>query len=199
MEVRDLAPTELEAAAGVVARGMRDNPNHVAALGPDEERRVRVTTALFQTMLPGLAERGAVLGAFEGSALVGVCGLAAPGRCRPTTIDRAEMLRALLASGSPAVPMRVGRWAAAWARLDPGEPHWHLGPVAVEPGLQGQGIGSAMLAEFCRRVDAAAQAPLAWLETDRRENLGFYGKHGFTLAAEDVILGVPNWFMERRP
>ena len=39
-EVRDLRRDEHPAAVGVLARGMRDNPLHVAALGPDPEGAV---------------------------------------------------------------------------------------------------------------------------------------------------------------
>jgi ribosomal protein S18 acetylase RimI-like enzyme len=67
--------------------------------------------------------------------------------------------------------------------------------VAVEPSVQGQGIGSAMLTAFCAHMDA--YAALSYLETDRPENLNFYRKFGFVVIAEAEIMGVPNWFMSR--
>jgi hypothetical protein len=39
---------------------------------------------------------------------------------------------------------------------------------------------------------------LAYLETDKRENVGFYRKFGFTVVAGAEVMGVPNWFMHRR-
>jgi ribosomal protein S18 acetylase RimI-like enzyme len=33
------------------------------------------------------------------------------------------------------------------------EPHVHLGPLAVDAHLQGQGIGSLIMREHCRRLD----------------------------------------------
>jgi len=89
------------------------------------------------------------------------------------------------------------RWVGEWARRDPAEPHWHLGPVAVDSHLQGQGIGSAMLVDFCARMDD--ERALSYLETDKSENVRFYQKFGFTVIAEAEILGVPNWFMSRPP
>ena len=39
IEVRDIRPDDVPAAARVLARGMRDNPLHVAAYGEDPDRR----------------------------------------------------------------------------------------------------------------------------------------------------------------
>jgi ribosomal protein S18 acetylase RimI-like enzyme len=86
-------------------------------------------------------------------------------------------------------------WGGEWARRDPAEPHWHLGPVAVDPDSQGQGIGGAMLADFCARMDG--HGALVYLETDKSENVRFYEKFGFAVAAQGEVLGVPNWFMSR--
>ncbi len=49
-----------------------------------------------------------------------------------------------------------------------------------------------------RSQSASADATAAWLETDKEINVSFYRKHGFEVAAEGVVNGVPNWFMERR-
>ena len=38
--VRELDEADLPSAVGIVARGMRDNPLHIAALGSDTEKRV---------------------------------------------------------------------------------------------------------------------------------------------------------------
>jgi predicted N-acetyltransferase YhbS len=83
----------------------------------------------------------------------------------------------------------------AWDAQHPVAPHSHLGPLAVDAHLQGQGLGSVLLREYCRRVDEAGQA--AYLETDRAENVRFYAREGFEVIAEARVLGVPNWFMWR--
>ncbi len=87
------------------------------------------------------------------------------------------------------------RWVGEWARRDPTEPHWHLGPVAVDSPLQGRGIGGTMLADFCARMDDCRA--LSYLETDKFENVRFYQTFGFTVIAEAKVLGVPNWFMSQ--
>jgi GNAT superfamily N-acetyltransferase len=61
--------------------------------------------------------------------------------------------------------------------------------------LQGKGIGSVLLKAFCDRMDSAGM--VAYLETDKRENLRFYERLGFEAVAEDDVIGVHNWFMAR--
>jgi ribosomal protein S18 acetylase RimI-like enzyme len=77
----------------------------------------------------------------------------------------------------------------------PREPHCHLGPVAVVPEMQGQGIGSQLLEHFCRYVDQAGE--VAFLETDKLENARLYERFGFSVTEEALSLGVRNWFMWR--
>jgi predicted N-acetyltransferase YhbS len=84
----------------------------------------------------------------------------------------------------------------AWKRHDPGERHWHLGPLAVDAHLQGEGVGSRMMRVFCAKMDAAGED--AYLETDKPINVRFYERFGFEVVGEEEVLGVPNWFMLRR-
>src|SRR5215472_2947513 len=66
--------------------------------------------------------------------------LARPGSCRPSSIERVRVFPRAVIGNSIGTPLRILNWVGEWARRDPDEPHWHLGPVAVEPSLQGQGI-----------------------------------------------------------
>jgi predicted N-acetyltransferase YhbS len=91
---------------------------------------------------------------------------------------------------------RIATWLGDWGGRDPaGRRHWHLGPLAADAPLQGQGIGSVMMEAFCRRVDEAGED--AYLETDKDVNVPFYHRFGFELVAADHVLGVQNWFMRR--
>jgi ribosomal protein S18 acetylase RimI-like enzyme len=90
----------------------------------------------------------------------------------------------------------MGSWISKWSARDPDEPHVHLGPLAVDAHLQGQGIGSLIMEEHARRLDAAGQT--GYLETDKQENVGFYERFGFVVVGEEPVLGVPNWFMRRQ-
>ena len=61
--------------------------------------------------------------------------------------------------------------------IHPKEPCWHLTFIAVDPALQGKGIGSALLSECLRQCDADYRP--AYLESTNPENLSFYRRHGF--------------------
>jgi ribosomal protein S18 acetylase RimI-like enzyme len=195
IEVRDLRADEVGAAVGVLARGMRDNPLHVAAYGEDPERRLRCHARLMAGLFRHFHAQQPIA-ALEDGALVGVAGVAPPGTCQPTASQRLRLLPTMLALG-PRTAARVGSWTSAWAAHDPDEPHVHLGPLAVDAHLQGRGIGSLIMEEHCRRLDAAGD--LDYLETDKPENVSFYERFGFEVVAEDDVIGVRNWFMRRPP
>jgi ribosomal protein S18 acetylase RimI-like enzyme len=197
IEIRDLTPGETDAAAAVLGRGMRDNPLHVQAFGADPERRERALTHIFKGVLRQYVSKGSVLGAFSSETIVGVCAMVEPGRCQPSGGERLRLLPEAIAGAGLGGTVRLLKWAAAWARHDPREPHWHLGPVGVERNLQGQGIGGAMLRVFCQRMDTLKA--MAYLETDKRENVTFYERFGFQVKAEEPVLEAPNWFMVRPP
>jgi GNAT superfamily N-acetyltransferase len=195
IEVRDLRVDEVGAAVGVLARGMRDNPLHVAAYGEDPARRLRCHARLMAGLFRHFDAQQPIA-ALEDGALVGVTGVAPPGTCQPTARQRLRLLPTMLALG-PRTAARVGSWTSAWAAHDPDEPHVHLGPLAVDAHLQGRGIGSLIMEEHCRRLDAAGD--LGYLETDKPENVPFYDRFGFEVISEDDVIGVRNWFMRRPP
>ena len=193
-EVGDLRREEIAAAVVLLARGMLDNPLNVAAHGPDRERRRRALELMFATLFAVFEQRP--LCALDGGALVGVAGVAPVGTCQASALQRLRFLPTVIALG-PRTTARVSSWLAAWDRHDPARSHSHLGPVAVEQELRGRGIGSELLREHTRRLDAAGE--VSYLETDKRENVGFYQRHGYAVVGEDEVIGVPNWFMLREP
>jgi ribosomal protein S18 acetylase RimI-like enzyme len=194
VEVGLLAPADLPLAVGVLARGMRDNPIHVAAFGPDPERRERLLARLFTSMFRHMEQHA--LGARRDGELVGVCGRLPAGRCRPTTGQSLRMAPTI-ASAGPRTLLRTMRWIGEWSKRDPDERHEHLGPVAVDRHLQGLGIGSAMLAAHTEELDV--QHLTGWLETDRPQNVRLYERFGYAVVEEAHVLGVPSWFMRRAP
>jgi len=192
VEIRDLERAELVWGAGVAARGMRDNPIHVAAWGDDPRHRLKVGERMFRALLPVLSHPP--IAAWRGAHAVGVVGMSDPDTCPLAFRQMVRMLPRQRPLG-PADMRRTMSWVNLWRGQDPDEPHWHLGPVAVEPGLQGMGIGSRMMEEFALRMDRE-RAP-AYLETDKLQNVVFYERFGFETIDERVALGVPNWFMRR--
>jgi ribosomal protein S18 acetylase RimI-like enzyme len=193
LDVGRIAESEVADAVGVLARGMRDNPLHLAAFGDDPGHRLHSLTGLFRMVISGQSEP---LRAAEDGTVVGTCGLAEPGACVGVVV-RAAGGQLPPIPGDPEEVRRVGEWLTAWGQRDPDEPHWHLGPIAADAGRQGQGIGSALMEAFCARVDDTGNA--AYLETDKAENVRFYEKFGFATTGEAPVIGVPNWFMRRPP
>lgn len=79
------------------------------------------------------------------------------------------------------------------------EPHWYLMVVGVDPELQGQGVGSAIVREGLALADRETQP--CYLETSERRNLAFYERLGFVVLEEATLgKGGPKaWAMRREP
>ena len=193
VRIAPVPPAEREAAALLAARAMHENPLHLAALGEDLSRRVEVMNRAFGVLLA--APTRSVLGAWHGDRLVGIAAHTSSRHCQPDRGQRLRLPIVLVRSGSRAP--RLLRWLAAWGRRDPGTPHSHLGPVAVDPLLHGQGVGSRLLAAYVGGLDVRAET--GYLETDKPENVRLYRRFGFDVVAQADVLGVPNWFMLRAP
>lgn len=196
LDIRELKPNELDDGARLLGRGMSENPANVRAFGiRDVARRSRALARFFVPVLRGLYRRGLILGAFRADTIVGICGMARPGLCQPPFVEKLKVIPAVVFGNRVGATLRVLRWVGEWARRDPPEPHWHLGPVAVDSRLHGQGIGGAMMADFCGRMNK--WGTLSYLETDKLENVRFYQRFGFRVIEQATILGIPNWFMSR--
>jgi ribosomal protein S18 acetylase RimI-like enzyme len=94
------------------------------------------------------------------------------------------------------------RYEAFWdwvATHDPTEPLWQLDSIAVEPKLQGRGIGRALI-EAGLAMGGADRIG-AFLSTGTQENVAIYGRCGFRVYDEaDAPDGGPRvWFMRWDP
>ena len=118
-----------------------------------------------------------------------------PGRCQPTSSQKVSIVTQLALTCGVVPTLRTLRWFGEWSFRDPKKAHWHLGPFGVDAPLQGLGIGSWLIEEWCKLLDAHRVA--GYLETDREHNTDFYKKFGFETIAEAKVLGTPNWFMWR--
>ena len=83
------------------------------------------------------------------------------------------------------------------AKLNPRTPHWHLGPLAVDPAWQGQGIGWQLLEYVIEQTHKAEPSVPLYLETDKEENVRYYTKFGFYTVGRPMILGTQSWLMLR--
>lgn len=176
---------------------MRDNPLHQRVFGTDPTRLEPLLAGAFADLLQRQMATGRVLGALADDELVGVVGMAAPGACQPSWSQRLAMLNLLVQARALHRLPRIVRWLWHWARLDPTEAHWHLGPAAVVLPRQGQGIGTRLLHAVCSELDQ--RGAVGYLETDKAANVRLYRRGDFEVVAERQIVGVANWFMTRRP
>ncbi len=194
--IKVLSRGELDAAVTLLAEGMRENPLHVKAFGAEPQRRQRRLRRFLGQLVSYVHANGTLLGACVHDELIGVLGMLAPGRCRPTLMESLRVAGAVVIGNPPASVLRIYRWLSVWARNDPFEPHAHIGPLAVAQAWRRQGVGRELMMQCCRHLDALG-AP-AWLETDLAINVDFYEKFGFVGSRQETVLGVPNWFMWRR-
>ena len=191
--VRALRKEEIPAAAAVTSRALADSPSSVAIYGED---RLVALAGLHGELVPYLQ----LLPPPQMAALVGDCVVAAaviapPGGCLGAFLagQVAELLRAPLPPLGD--PTRAHVFWGHWAEADPAEDHWHVGPLGVEPGYQGRGLGGAVMGALCGWLDDGGR--VAWLETDKERNVRFYAGLGFEVADKATILGVETWYMRR--
>ena len=63
------------------------------------------------------------------------------------------------------------------AKYHPGEPHWYLPLIAVDPAHQGRGHGDALLTYALQACDRDRMP--AYLESTNPRNISLYRRHGF--------------------
>ncbi len=101
-----------------------------------------------------------------------------------------------LGSRAPAGVRLYGAIDRAHRRVE--EPHWYLALLGTDPGWQRRGVGSALVAAVLERADQ--DQTLAYLETQKPENIPWYRRHGFEVVDELHPQGCPiMWTMRRDP
>jgi GNAT superfamily N-acetyltransferase len=107
----------------------------------------------------------------------------------------AELGERLLGSLPTARSADAADFLEAMVEAHPVEPHWYLPLLGVDPGRQGQGIGSRLLATRLARCDDE-HLP-AYLEASSPRNRALYARHGFEVVGEIWAGDVPVWPMWR--
>jgi ribosomal protein S18 acetylase RimI-like enzyme len=192
----------LEVAVGIMARAFHDDPLFVAMF-PDPAERNRV--------MPAVAAWNFRHGLLFGTVLVagdGPDGVAILYRSTESVFTDAHLaasLGELPEQLGPEVWDRYERMQAVWMVPEEelaaavSEPHWYLDMVAVDPALQGSGIGSALLGEIHARADGDGW-PTAMF-TVQPHNVPFYQRHGYEVVASGTgpIAGLAYWCFRRPP
>jgi len=188
--VEKYSAAALESVVTVLAHAFVTSPLHVCAFGPQRMDQNRLFFRIgLRNMFTGHAFVASVDGEVHGYAHFNP----AP-YCLPLPEEIPNTVATLLKPLGEARP-RVIAWFARWCRLDPDEPHVHLGPIGVSPELQGQGVGTALMRRYIEYLQQEKAA--GYLETDKAENVKFYEKFGFVVKREEQLIGTPTWYMWR--
>lgn len=191
--IRTLDPGRYAEGGHVLARAFLDDPLWAWLVPGADVRRSRLPW-LFERALADL--RVATIEA-AGEPLLGVATWIPPAtEVAPPPFRTVVGALARLRGGFPRL-VRYGREAAKLELEVGAAVSWRLGGIGVEPALQGQGHGSALLRRGFERADAAG-LPVVLL-TSNPANVGFYEQHGFEVAAERRLpsSGPPGWAMVR--
>jgi GNAT superfamily N-acetyltransferase len=196
IEVAETRPEETEEAIEVAARALADGPLTIAVVGKDLELNFRYLRRFFRLQYRLAPHQRPLVARLDGRIVASTNDLP-NGACHASPWMKLRSVPTLLAT-RPSVALRALRWFSDWERRDPlPRPHSHFGPFGVRPELQGRGIGSVVLSEYTRRLDAAGEA--SYLETEKPENVALYSRFGYEVIEKADVLGVPNWFMWRDP
>ena len=191
--IRPLDVKDLLAAADICSQAMSDNPIHIKVFGAQPALRERRLKRFFPGLLTYVQRKGGLYGAFADGLLIAVLGMLPPNNCKPSISDLWQLLPTLLTSNSPMGTLRMAIWLSTWASIDSATPHWHLGPLAVAPVRQQQGIGTQLMEYALHK----GPGDTFYLETDKLSNVEFYQGFGFSILAQPTILGTQSWVMMR--
>jgi ribosomal protein S18 acetylase RimI-like enzyme len=185
-----LPTDQIETAVAVLARAFATNPLHIAAFGPSN---VTSNEAFFRIGLAAM--KGEKFIATDDARILGVTHWVRSPDCQFSVFEKLPMTPRMVRGLGLGSALKVTSWISTWSKHDPSEPHSHLGPIAVEPEAQGRGVGSMLMDKYCAELDLSGVA--GYLETDRPENVEFYGRYGFVVTETAPVLGVETYFMRR--
>ena len=188
--VRVAQRSDADALSAMLARAFEDDPVTVWA-HPDGRKRPRRVGRFFAGRLRTLLahELCWTTGELEGAALWAPpdAWAAPPG----------ELLRGIRAL-TPHRALITVYGLGDIERVHPRQTHFYLSVLGVEPGRQGQGVGSRLIGpglEMCDREGVPA-----YLETAKARNVTFYERHGFRVTDERRLPRGPKvWLMWREP
>jgi GNAT superfamily N-acetyltransferase len=193
-EVRRASPVDVDAVALSLGRAFVDDP--VASyIFPAAARREELLRRFFALQLRhSYLPRGEVYTVETGLAAALWMPPSPPAAGWADVVAHVPLL-ALLAGRFFA----TRRLSMMLASHHPRTRHYYLGTIGTDPSCRGRGVGSALMAPVLERCDSA-QLP-AYLECSKRENVAFYGHHGFAVTREVVAPGggPQLWLMWREP
>jgi ribosomal protein S18 acetylase RimI-like enzyme len=193
IKILPMQPKEVDEAAFVLSKAFINTPYTGKILGGNTERHRRMLQLGFKNMIA--KKPGDSVVAKDGNEIVGVMRMVKWPDCQNSIPKGMETIPLLIVARK--VLRRLQEARKVWGVHDPKKPHWHVDPIGILPGRQGQGIGSKLMKYYCERVDS--QDMPAYHETDQMQNVRFYEKHGYKIIETEPIFGITNWFLWREP
>ena len=196
--VEPLIPARFAEAATMLGSAFQNDPVIASILpGISPEKRSHKLAVMFEEMLAVCARRNEPLAIIDGRLVRAAAILHRPGTYPlPLRTEIGLLWRAVRKTG-PRGLARFVHWSLRMSRHHPATEHYYLETLGVEPTLQGQGLGSAMLQKIASLLDAADIECV--LETANERNIVLYRRFGFQVVSEEHILGAHVRFMRRRP
>jgi GNAT superfamily N-acetyltransferase len=188
--VKKYSADRLNECVSVLADAFVTNPLHVSAFGTG---RLDQNRLFFRIGLRHMFIGSGFVALVDGS-VAGYAHFNPSPYCLPAPEEIPIAMATVLKPLGEAIP-QVIRWFTRWCHLDPDEPHVHLGPIGVAPGMQGRGVGTALMRCYIDHLEREKAA--GYLETDRAENVEFYKKFGFIVRHRETLIGTPTWYMWR--
>ncbi|MFD5409019.1 GNAT family N-acetyltransferase [Streptomyces nojiriensis] len=185
--IRFARPTESGAVAALLARAFADDPVMAWMIpAADRERGIARYFRLAQRQQRPRA--GAVrVAATGGGRLLAAALWSGPGCWKPAPVRELAVLPRYAGIFGLRGMRRAGEVQNAMHEAHPQPPHWYLPSVGTDRGLQGMGVGSALLAQQLADCDRLGQP--AYLESSNVTNLPFYENLGFRVTAEIRLPG----------
>jgi GNAT superfamily N-acetyltransferase len=221
--VRLLGPSDVTAAAGVLARAFAEEPAKRALFGEESARWAIFADPSTRTRFAEAAARGRLRAALPYAAvhvaevegtIAGVALWYPPG-VKPGALPSRVLLATLLTPGTHVLSLLAHVTASLWrdrsavrrimatrsravaqAALDPS---WYLAVLGTDPRFRGRGVARRLLERTLERCDVDGLP--AWLETTDDSNLPIYERFGFTtfaaIAGGEILPSL--WMMRREP
>ena len=198
-EIGRVAQTQIEVAAGVLARAFHNDPPMAYAI-PDAVERARLLPQLMKTFVTYATMFGDPLTTAKPLQAVALwlplAEFDTPERDREAGLDT---IPDILGRENFARLVHIANIAERFHKQSAPEPHLYLQFLGVEPARQGQGLGSSLIRPMLERADAKGLR--CYLETFQPRNVPLYKKHGFKIAIEEVEpnSGLRGWAFVREP
>ena len=196
IEIVPLEEHHIPEAASVIAEAFLDEPGTVAVVRSTPEKRLRILKKHFRMQASMGLSQGASRCAIHNGEIVAAMLITPPGKAStPPVVDMITIMVRSVFEVGPAMVCRGLRSSLDDEKHRPQEPNYFLEMLAINPHLQGQGIGSLLLSHLIEMADG--EGVMVYLSTTQPRTVRLYERHGFKTIVQGKTLGVPNFHMVR--